>query len=122
MGRFSQPDISGMPSEKGSHIFLSVLSFAYENDMHDQFSGSYFLEEAIYSSLITMALKGYACYTYIQDKIAELTIALSQKPFIGSIKFYSERLKQRYFEAQSREINLLEANEIFNRFSNVFKN
>jgi hypothetical protein len=100
-----QSYISDMPSEKAIDIFLSVLSFMYENNMQDRFSGSYFIEESIYGSLITIALKGHSCYIYIHDKIAGLTIALPQKPFIGSIKFYSERLNQRYFEAQSREIN-----------------
>lgn len=114
------PYIPGMPSVKAIDIFLSVLTFVYENNMQDQFSGSFFIEESIYSSLIMIAKKDQRYYDLIQNKIDEMINLFSKRAFVDSIRFYSERLKQRYYETKKREISILNANLIYQKFSGLF--
>ena len=108
-----QPYIVKLPAERAISLFLSVMEFAYESKLQDGFAGYYFIEESIYGSLINLAQTEHRYYTEIKASITDMISKFAAEPFVDSIKFYSERFTQRYFEGQKVETDVPTANLLF---------
>ncbi len=108
-----QEGVAKMPAEQAIEIFLSVMEFAYENKLQDGFAGYHFIEESINGSLINLAAQNNKYYKTIKDGILAMIAKFLMEPFVDSIKFYSERFTQRYYENQKQEVDIQTANLIY---------
>jgi hypothetical protein len=112
-----QKYVVDFPTEEAIDIFCSTFEFCYKNNFQNKFSGSYFIEESIFNSLITISKKGHKYYEIIKHKIEKMIIDSYKSSFVDSLKFYSERLTQIYYESQTREMDIVAANLIYQSIS-----
>ncbi len=105
-----QANIKEMPLNETLEILFSLLQVCIRYNVKERFGR---MDESVYGSLITISQPNFSLYNTIKERVGNLILSEKDDSWIDSLKYFSERLTQRYFENQVQEVDVNEANLIY---------
>lgn len=114
-----QSGIARMPVDEALDLLFAALEFGYLRTHNIKTHGSFSIEDMVFSSLTVVARQSHAHYQKIRDRLNQFSAQHAGASFVSSVSYVSERLTQRYYETQTPQIDMVNANLQYQQFTST---
>jgi hypothetical protein len=106
---FINNSISEISSTITIPLLINFLEFIYKEKLNEKFQFPNSIEGCVQELLVVVSLESHENYLSIKQHFSTLILKHSNEPFCYYLKYYSERLTQRFFEKRTATINFHKA-------------